>query len=82
MQETQDMWAQPLDQDNPLEQEMATCSNILAWKFPWTGEPAGFYRVTESQTWLSDRACSQKSLSQIHPTKPSLKQCPTETAEE
>ena len=25
--------------DNPMEKEMATHSNILAWKIPWTEEP-------------------------------------------
>ena len=24
---------------DPLEKEMATCSNSLAWKIPWTEEP-------------------------------------------
>ena len=24
--------------EDPLEQEMATCSIILAWKIPWTQE--------------------------------------------
>ena len=38
MQETQ---AQFLDQEEPLEKEMATHSNILAWKLPWTEEPGG-----------------------------------------
>ena len=27
--------------DNPQEQDVATHSSILAWKIPWTGEPAG-----------------------------------------
>ena len=27
--------------DNPLEKEMATHSNILAWRMPWTDEPGG-----------------------------------------
>ena len=26
---------------DPLEKEMATCSNILAWKIPWTEEAGG-----------------------------------------
>ena len=26
---------------NPLEKEMATHSNILAWRIPWTKEPGG-----------------------------------------
>ena len=32
---------QPLDQENPLEKEMATHSSILAWEIPWTEEPSG-----------------------------------------
>ena len=27
--------------EDPLEEETATCSSILAWKIPWTGEPGG-----------------------------------------
>ena len=26
---------------DPVEQEMATYSSILAWKIPWTEEPGG-----------------------------------------
>ena len=36
MQETQEMWVGSLDQEDPLEKEMATHSSILAWKIPWT----------------------------------------------
>ena len=36
MQETQ---FRSLDQEDPLEKEMATLSSILAWKIPWTEEP-------------------------------------------
>ena len=32
-------WVQPLGWEDPLEKEMATHSNILAWKIPWTEEP-------------------------------------------
>ena len=32
-------WIRSLGQDDPLEKEMATHSNILAWKIPWTDEP-------------------------------------------
>ena len=28
-------------QEDPLEEEMATHSSILAWKMPWTEEPGG-----------------------------------------
>ena len=34
-------WVQSLGQEDPLEEEMATHSSILAWRIPWTGEPGG-----------------------------------------
>ena len=30
-----------LGQEDPLEKGMATHSNILAWRIPWTEEPGG-----------------------------------------
>ena len=39
MRETQEIWVPSLGWEDPLEQEMATHSNILAWKIPWTEEP-------------------------------------------
>ena len=36
MQEPQEMWVQPLSQEDPLEQEMETHSSILVWKNPLT----------------------------------------------
>ena len=38
IQETQ-VWS--LGQEDPLEKEMVTHSNILAWEIPWTEEPGG-----------------------------------------
>ena len=32
-------WVQSLGQDDPLEEEMAPHSSILAWIIPWTEEP-------------------------------------------
>ena len=32
---------QPLGKEDPLEKGMATHSNILAWRIPWTEEPGG-----------------------------------------
>ena len=29
------------DKENPPEKGMATHSNILAWKIPWTEDPEG-----------------------------------------
>ena len=55
MQETQEMWIQSLDQEDPLEEEMAIHSRILAWKIPWTEEPGRLQSLgSQSQTRLSD----------------------------
>jgi len=35
-------------QEDPLEEEMATHSSILAWEIPWTEEPGGLQSM-ESQ---------------------------------
>ena len=45
-----------LDQGNPLEKGMAIHSSILAWRIPWTEEPAGLLSmaVTKSQTRLTN----------------------------
>ena len=32
----------------PLEEEMATCSSVLAWEIPWREEPGGLQSM-ESQ---------------------------------
>ena len=37
----QEMWVQSLGWDNPLEEEMATHSSILAWEIPWKEEQGG-----------------------------------------
>ena len=44
-----------LGQEDPLEKEMATHSNTLAWKIPWTEEPGELHTVhgvAKSQTGL------------------------------
>ena len=48
MQEIQ-VWS--LDQEDPLEKEMATHSRLLAWEIPWTEEPGRLQSVDlESDT--------------------------------
>ena len=37
----QETWVQSLAWEDPLEKEMATHSNILAWEIPWTEESDG-----------------------------------------
>ena len=36
--------------EDPLEEEMATLSSILAWEIPWTEEPGGLPSVG-LQSW-------------------------------
>ena len=59
MQETQEMWVRSLVQEDPPEKNMATCSSLLAWKIPCTGEPVGLqskgsHRVVYN--WATKRA--------------------------
>ena len=44
----QEMWAQSLGWEDPLEKEMATYSSILAREIPWTEEP-GWLQSMESE---------------------------------
>ena len=47
----QETWVQSPGWDDPLEKGMATHSSILAWRIPWTEEPAGLQSVgLQSQT--------------------------------
>ena len=41
MQETQEMRVPSLGREDPMEEEMAAHSNMLAWGIPWTEEPGG-----------------------------------------
>ena len=45
MQERQETPVQFLDQEDPLEEEMATYSSILAWKIPGIEEPGGLQSI-------------------------------------
>ena len=41
VQEVQETQVQALNREDPLEEEMATHTSILAWNIPWTEEPGG-----------------------------------------
>ena len=41
----QETGVQALAWEDPLEEEMATRSSILAWRIPWTEEPGGLQSV-------------------------------------
>ena len=54
MQEAQEMHVPSLGQEDPLEEEMAMCSNIPAWRISWTeAGRATVHGVTKSWTQLS-----------------------------
>ena len=49
------MPAQSLNQEDTLEEKMATHSSILAWEIPWTKEAGGLQSMgSQSQTQLSN----------------------------
>ena len=38
-----------LGREDPLEEEVATHSSILAWKIPWTEEPGGLQSIVSQR---------------------------------
>ena len=60
MQETQ---VRSLGREDPLEEEMATHSSILAWRIPWTEEPSPWGH-TESDTTERRRSHDKHVISQ------------------
>ena len=53
--------------EDPLEKEMATHSNILAWEIPWTAEPCGLQSMG-SQRIGHNRATEQEESIVNSPT--------------
>ena len=44
------MWVQSLGWEDPLKEEMATYSGVLAWKIPQTEEPGGLQSMGSQGT--------------------------------
>ena len=44
-----------LDQEDPLEKEMATQSNILAWRIPWMEEPSRLQSMGLQRVSMTER---------------------------
>ena len=55
----QDQSREQLGQEDPLETEMGTHSNILAWEIPWTEEPGRHSTVHGLQGVRHDLATEQ-----------------------
>ena len=61
----EEMRVQSLAWEDPLEQEMATCSSILAWKIPWTEKPGGLQSMGLQRVG-HDRACCTRAYTHTH----------------
>ena len=44
--------------EDPLEQEMATHSGILAWEIPWIEEPGWLQSMGSQSQGMTERACT------------------------
>ena len=51
MQEMEETRVQTLGGEDPLEEEMATHSSILAWEIPWTEGPGGLQSTGSQMDW-------------------------------
>ena len=45
VQEMQEVWVQSLGLEDPLEEEVATHSSILAWRIQWPEKPGGLQSI-------------------------------------
>ena len=61
----QETWVQSLGWEDPLEEEMATHSTILAGEIPWTEEPGGLYSSRLGKRVGDDLATKQIEHLQI-----------------
>ena len=57
------MWVHSLGREDPLEEEMATCSSIPAWETLWTEEPGGLqpmgsHRVVRTREGMERKGSS------------------------
>ena len=43
-----------LGREDPLEEEMATHSSVLAWRIPWTEEPGGLQSMECKESDMTD----------------------------
>ena len=58
----QEIWVRSLGHEDPLEKEMTTPSNILAWRIPWTVKPDGLLFMGHRVSDRTDRLNTPVSL--------------------
>ena len=56
MQEMLETGVWSLDQEDPLEEKMASHSSILAWEIPWTEEPGGLQSLGWQESDVTEHA--------------------------
>ena len=75
----QERQVQSLGREDPLEEEMATHSSILAWRIPYIEEPGGLYspwgrKELDTTELLTTQALEINSLkSRVTPSQPEKK---------
>ena len=57
----QETWVQSLRGEDPLQEEIATHSSILAWEIPWIEEPDGLQSMG-SQRVVHDLVAKQQQV--------------------
>ena len=68
MQKLQEMQVQSLGQKDPLDEGMATHSNNLVWKIPWTEQPGGLLSTGLQRVKhdVAHNACTHEDFSIKH----------------
>ena len=56
---------QSLGQADPLEEEMATHSSILAWEIPWTESLAGYSQKGCTESDMTERLSTRNSAGEM-----------------
>ena len=57
------MWVRFLDQEDALEEEMATHFGILAWRISWTEKPDELQSIGHKEQDTAEHMCMQKTKS-------------------
>ena len=52
---------QSLGWEGPLEREMANCSSVFAWKFPWAEETGGLHSMRSQMLDMTEHACKDSN---------------------
>ena len=61
------LWVQSLGREDPLEEEMATHSSILAWETPWTEESGGLQSMGSLKSWTTTDRLNNSRNNKSHP---------------